>query len=315
MSGAKSLITGNLYNYKLALADGQKWIIVPSKKALPWVKKLARLMLLKRASRNAIGSRLIICRRVKWRDNSKYCLENLDGIMINRLPIEGWVKEPFYTTIQEWFHPDASDVISEIGEEKDHESEYAKMCHFLYIIYKRVLDKGGFSCHAALVEHKKRGYLLVGPGGIGKTTCYRRFRPPWIPLCDDEALVVRNSQGKYRVHPFPTWSDYICRRSQPRWDVQYNLPVGGIFFLRQAHNDKIFPIGQGQAAVSVNEEAMRIFSLGWARRYDAEKVRTLRKKLFTNTSQFSLQVPAFILEASRSGKFWEEMEKALDGQE
>ena len=121
---------------------------------------------------------------------------------------------------------------------------------------------------------------------------------------------MRNDQNRYLAQPFPTWSDYLLRRSEPTWNVQRHVPLSAIFFLEQAEDNEVLPVGEGQTAIFVNQCATDICGPGWAY-LDREEVRTLRKKLFDNACQLAKSIPVFTLRVSRDGRFWEEMEKVL----
>jgi SynChlorMet cassette protein ScmC len=132
----------------------------------------------------------------------------------------------------------------------------------------------------------------------------------WKPLCDDETLVVLDKQKKYRAHPFPTWSDYFWKRAENTWNVQYSVPLGGVFFLQQSETDEVVSLGEAEAAILMNESAIQVCQKFW-RRLDRENLRKLRRELFNNASEMAKRIPAFILRVSLHGRFWEEMEKAL----
>ena len=177
-------------------------------------------------------------------------------------------------------------------------------------IYQRSQDTGGLPLHAALVEQNGFGILLAAQGGIGKSTCCRRLRGPWRALCDDEALIVRDHKQGYLVHPFPTWSDYLLKRSKQTWNVQRYLPMSAIFFLEQSGADAVVPIGQGQASVLLYQSAMQVCSRNWMN-LNRDGLSMLRKQLFENACDLVQRIPTFKLQVSLEGEFWEEMEKVL----
>lgn len=112
-------------------------------------------------------------------------------------------------------------------------------------------DSGGLLFHAALVERDGKGVLLAGPGGSAKSTLCRRLPRPWCALSDDQALIIRDDRNRYLAHPMLTWSDYLWRRSERRWNVEHYVSLAAIFFIDQARSGEVVPIGQGQAAVSI----------------------------------------------------------------
>lgn len=192
------------------------------------------------------------------------------------------------------------------GEESDLES----MRHVLLPLYLEALRMGGFPVHAALAEVEGRGVLLAGRGGIGKSTCYGRLRPPWRGLADDLALVVRDQLGNYRAHALPTWSD-LRAGSESAWDVRRSVPLEAIFFLEQWEADEATPVGRGEAAVACRRSAMEVFwSVGpFVLRGEPMNIAT---RAFENAVDFSLAVPAYRLKVSLTGRFWERIEEALE---
>lgn len=171
---------------------------------------------------------------------------------------------------------------------------------------------GALLLHGALAEKQGCGVILAGPGGVGKTTTSRRMRPPWCSLCDDTTLVVRDQGGSYWAHPWPTWSNFMFDGPGGTWDIQYAVPLLGIFFLAQAHNDELEPMGMGQATCllteSVEQASRSIF-----RYLQKEEVRSLRMQRFDNICALAEAVSCYRLRLSLGGAFWQEMERALAG--
>lgn len=184
------------------------------------------------------------------------------------------------------------------------------MRYSLYPIYQKAQDLGGLPFHAGLVESDGKGVLLAASRNIGKSTCCRRIPNPWDVLCDEEALVMRTDQEQYVAHPFPTWSDYLMKRSERTWDVQRYVPLSAIFFLERGETDEAIPIGQGEAAVQINNSVTQVL-LRTHHYLDREEVKVSRKKLFDNGCDLAGAVPAFKLRVSLKGRFWEEIEEVL----
>jgi SynChlorMet cassette protein ScmC len=180
----------------------------------------------------------------------------------------------------------------------------------LYPIYQQVQDSGGLPLHAGLVEHNGKGVLLAGPKNAGKSTCCGRLPKPWYPLCDEETLIVKVNQERYLAHPFPTWSEYLAKRSEQTWNVHSHVPISSIFFLEQAGFDEAIPLGQGEASVFINQLATQVCCRYW-NNLGHEDLRTRKTKLFENVTELAEAVPAFRLRVSLKGRFWEEMEKVL----
>jgi SynChlorMet cassette protein ScmC len=171
-------------------------------------------------------------------------------------------------------------------------------------------ERGGLLIHGALAERDGIGVILAGPGGVGKTWASQRFSTPWRSLCDDAALVVRDAQGEYRAHPWPTWSNFIFHSYGGVWDVQYSVPLRGIFFLSQDKVDKVESIGDGEKLCRLFksvEQASHLMS--WDRTL-AEK-RVLHMQWFDNARELAKAVPGLRLHMSLDGDFPREIELAL----
>ena len=222
----------------------------------------------------------------------------------------GW-KAHELTFLRFWSHDEVEDLICEMKhEEGDYQRRILSMRFSLYPIYQQVQDTGGLPLHAGLVEHNGKGVLLAGPKNAGKSTCCRLLPKPWYPLCDEETLIVKVNQEQYLAHPFPTWSDYLSKRSEQTWSVHNHVPISSIFFLEQAGSDEVIPLGRGEAAVFINQLATQISCRYW-NNLDHEDLMSRKTKLFENATELARAVPAFRLRVSLKGRFWEEMEKVL----
>ncbi|RQW79596.1 MAG: hypothetical protein EHM14_08065, partial [Methanothrix sp.] len=125
---------------------------------------------------------------------------------------------------------------------------YSTFVQMMKIIYRDVLARNGLFLHGALAERNGSGVILAGHSRVGKTTASIRLPLPWRSLSDDMTLVVRDDQGGYWCHPWPTWSFFWERNNSLRkWDVSYAVPLKGLFFLNQAGEDSAESIGAGRA--------------------------------------------------------------------
>jgi SynChlorMet cassette protein ScmC len=294
--------------YLLRLGNGQGWEFVAAEGVGPWVEKLASIMELKNCEPNGYPKLVFTRKRLGldwWRDPVSRLTRNISG----GLPDTGWEAHDL-RSLQLWTHRDVPDVICEMGDEEDHDLNIVRMWLCLSPVYKRALESGGLPLHAALVERNGTGVLLAAPGGTGKSTCCRRIVPPWKALCDDLTVAVADTDRQYRVHPFPTWSDYLWERSGTTWDVQQHLPLSALFFLEQGTTDEVIPLGKGQASVLITESAAQVYQSIW-RNLLPEEERRFKKKIFENACELAKGIPAFQLRVSLNGRFWEEMDRTL----
>lgn len=295
--------------YLLLLGNGQGWQLIPNPEVMLEVGELGRIMGLRPCEPNGYP-KLIFTRRGSAKTESEketwWSDENIE-LDLRRL---GW-KADELGFVRFWSHDDVPDLICEMRhEEGDYQRRVLSMRFSLYPIYQQVQNWGGLPLHAGLVEHNGKGVLLAGPKSTGKSTCCGRLPRPWQPLCDEESLIVRVDQKQYLAHPFPTWSDYLAKRSEKTWSVHNHVPISSIFFLEQAGYDEVIPLGRGEAAVFINQLATQICCRYW-NNLDYEDLMSRKKKLFENATELAKAVPAFRLQVSLEGRFWEEMEKVL----
>jgi SynChlorMet cassette protein ScmC len=179
------------------------------------------------------------------------------------------------------------------------------------VIAREAQVRGGILLHGALAERDGLGVVLAAPGGTGKTTASGRLPVPWRSLCDDTTLVVRDPRGNYLAHPWPTWSRFLWGGSGGCWDVQHAVPLGGIFLLSRAMEDRVEPVGAGQAVsllVQSAQQSSQLMSHGLRK----EENRALQLERFNNLCELARVVPAHLLHISLTGGFWKELERALD---
>jgi len=172
-------------------------------------------------------------------------------------------------------------------------------------------NAGGILLHGALIEKEGwGGIILVGPGGVGKTTASRRITSPWRSLSDDETLVVRDSTGRYAAHPWPTWSELMSGGKGGSWEVNHAVPLKGICFLAQAPEDAVEPIGAGEAACLLLESSQQTM---WPllRFLKTEEVRAIHLLRFENICTLAKTVVCYRLHLSLKGAFCEEIERVI----
>jgi SynChlorMet cassette protein ScmC len=292
----------------MELANGQVWHIMSTGELDSWLENLAAITELKTCEPNN-HPKLIFARRDPTTMGQGRPKRDLELRIRELLPKSGWKPHDLKALVL-WFHDEVGHVICEIGPETDATLNIIRMWLAFHSIYLRAQEFGGLPFHAALVDWRGIGVLLAAPAGTGKSTCCRRLVHPWKTLCDDETLVVKDSQGRYSAHPFPTWSDYLWGGSKQTWNVQQSFPLSAIFFLEQAESSKVAPIGHGRAATLINESAMEVCRRSW-RNLHHDEVREQKKKLFDNACRLAKEISAFKLSVSLTGRFWEEMERAL----
>ncbi|NIQ38081.1 MAG: SynChlorMet cassette protein ScmC [Proteobacteria bacterium] len=298
----------NQRGYCLELANGLGWFITAAEGAESWVEKFVSMFGLTASAPNGCPRLVFVHRKAEDPEREGPTII-LDSDRLKDFPHVGWTMQNV-GSLRFWSHPRVQDMICEIGQVDDNPSEIVSMWGGLYPIYKQLHESGGLPLHAALVGRDGVGVLLAAPGRTGKSTCCRRLPSPWYALGDDETVIVRDHENQYLAHPFPTWSDYFQRRYQLRWNVQQCLPLSAIFFLEQAETDKAVPIGKGETTTRINKLAAQVCRIDWRNLPQAERI-SIRNKLFDNTCELARAIPAFELQVSLKGRFWEEIERVL----
>lgn len=288
--------------YRLQLRDENSWWLTGSQDILSWLNRLAAILELKRTVPD--GMPKLIFSRAGDMDHMRDRLNN--GAI--RGTDNKWSCHD-RKLIRIWNSNNANDTFCEIKSDGTNVIEYVSMLISLQLIYKKSMSAGGLPFHAALIELDGKGLLLAASGDTGKSTCCRRLPSRWTALCDDETLVVLDKQGEYWAHPFPTWSEYLNTGSGNTWNVQYSVPLCGIFFLEQAEVDESIAIGKGQAAFFITEAVTQICRKFWKSSDIKSQIR-YRSRIFDNACKMVETVPAFRLRCSLHGRFWEEIEKA-----
>lgn len=182
------------------------------------------------------------------------------------------------------------------------------------VIAQQTQARGGILLHGASAANGGGGVILAGPGGVGKTTASCRLRSPWRSLSDDATLVVRDKNGTYWAHPWPTWSNFMLDGKVGTWDVEHAVQLKAIFFLDQAQNDRIEPIGAGHSVPLLVELAEQA-SWSMAHGQGGDVARALRLQRFENICSLSKSMSCYHLHLSLDGAFWEAIGHVITAKE
>jgi len=279
---------------ELAFADGSIWeIVAADDRAYDVVSALAKAMQLGSLDKNARNkSCYSIPRRLIVRDNDPKS------------------ESPELSKIDHLTDRDQDTICAVISDES-HEMLALQLIHLSMVICRDVQRRGGVLLHGALAVWNGNGVILAGPGGRGKTTASRRLPSHWHSFCDDTTLVVCDNKGEYWAHPWPTWSTLMINGPGDTWNVQHAVPLTGIFFMEQANKDAFNPIGIAQSICLLNESAKQA---SWSILDHSERnvLRELRLQRFDNICNLAQVIPSYVLRMSPDGRFWQEIEKALN---
>jgi SynChlorMet cassette protein ScmC len=230
-----------------------------------------------------------------------------DSRILDALEPDGWQVQDL-RVIRMWRHPLRTELICELLNIPVDHIENTMMWQALHPLYEAVMYRGGFPLHAALVEHRGKGFLLAGAGGRGKTTCCERLPSDWTALSDDETLLIRSGKERPLAHPFPTWS--AAKANGRSWQVSRNVEPAAIFFLEQSAEDRAVPMGRGEAAVRINQSANQS-CFGRLRSLPVSSRKEWRKMLFQNSCDTAKVIPAYTLNLTKTGRFWEIIEEMI----
>lgn len=273
-----------------------------------WLHKFAAVMRLGRSHRQYMSHvRFFTTSYWKcWQKTLSTC-QGPSGA--SSLPRDAWQTKRF-GLMTLWHNPESADLCCEM-ETGDTLSSVSvmMMADALQAIYQVMRGKGGFPVHAALIERDRRGVLLLGASGSGKSTCCQRLPESWNVLGDDLAFVAPGLASAYVGHPLPTWSQLLFQHSAKTWDVQYHVPIAAVMVLEQAEENELLDLGQSRAAVRISHSTSHVSLLGLAERPD--QAASIRKSLFNLAADMGRLVPSFILRCSLHGKFWRKIEEAL----
>lgn len=294
------------FAYGLELADGTLWELSGDDKVNNWLGELARIMGLTRVSKKPTNT--IYFHGVKDLFNSSFDTKPHFG---DRVSENGWKSFKNGAIHRVWRHDQIPEIHMELHQAfLDHEEiRYINMWSALRELHRHALIKGGTPVHANLAALEGKGVLIAGAGGTGKSTCYSRFPDYWDRLCDDQALILHVGDGNFRVHPFPTWSDYLWRKSQKQWHVERSVPLKAVFFLEQAQKDEALPLNDpSEALLKYLDAAKQVWEPVWSK-VEREEKSVQSAMLFDNVTRMARAVPAYRLRATLGGEFWKVMER------
>ena len=277
--------------YDLALADDSRWgIAARNEEAKSIVSQLGCIMQLRMCS----GA-----------------LEPSNHGRLNRL----LVQIDALASVSNWYVPLASEndgvVVCVLRPSDFWGGPYVNLVRLSLILAHEAQTLGGVLLHGALAERDGIGVILAAPGGRGKTTASNRLPVPWRSLCDDTTLVVRDPQGNYWAHPWPTWSRFMDGGPGGTWDVQKAVRVKGIFFLVQASKDRVDRVDPGQAVGLLGESVGQV-SAAMGSGLCKEELRALHLEQFNNLCTLARGIPTHTLRISLTGAFWQEIEQTLE---
>ena len=98
------------------------------------------------------------------------------------------------------------------------------------------------------------------------------------------------------------------------WDVEHAVPLKAIFFLQQAHQDRVEPVATGQSVCLLVELAEHT-SWSMSHRLGKDERRAIRLQRFENICSLVTTMPCYRLHLSLNGAFWEAIERVVTEQD
>ncbi len=177
-------------------------------------------------------------------------------------------------------------------------------------------NHGGFVIHSGLVEFfdgavgDRRGVLLGGASGSGKSTASAMLFSPWSSLSDDLTLVVKNSKTGYSAHPFPTWSRILWKEDKIKFKtVKFNnpIPVNSVILIDRNSAHSIKKIGKGEALCLLTE-LVKQANEHLVCEMERESIAQFNLKYFMNVKNFVTYINCYSYDLKIDETFWKDVE-------
>lgn len=124
-----------------------------------------------------------------------------------------------------------------------------------WYFYGKLLKYNGMMLHASAVEYNGKAYLFSAPSGTGKSThtqIWQREFGSAVKVFNDDKPALRYVDGKWFAYGTP-W----CGKDGI--NINMKAPLAGICFLKQAPENRIRRLSNGEAAKNIISQTMRYF--------------------------------------------------------
>ncbi|MFQ5670292.1 MAG: hypothetical protein ACE5HD_07205 [Acidobacteriota bacterium] len=147
--------------------------------------------------------------------------------------------------------------------------------------------RGAFLIHSAGLLEDGRCFLFFGHSGAGKSTVTELSAPR--PALSDDMVLVDTTPEPVRAHAVPFFGVFPAARR-----VRGAFPVAGAFRLRQDRVDRLVSLSPARGMATLAASVPFLHDLGLP-----------PDRILEHLSVFCRQIPVHDLHFTRSGRFWE----------
>ncbi len=118
-----------------------------------------------------------------------------------------------------------------------------------HILFNRMACFGGGFLHCAAINYQGRALVFSGTSGVGKSTTAQMWMDRGYPILTDDRNIIRFMDGIPMVCATPFHGS--IRTINPKC-----IPLGAVFFLEQADENRCTPLSQARAAARMMANSM-----------------------------------------------------------
>lgn len=134
---------------------------------------------------------------------------------------------------------------------------FRSLYHLLWVYLAQALGENK-ACflHAAGLEKNKKGYVFIGGSGAGKTTLAKLCGNSRV--LSDEAPILFMGRSNYQISPSP-FNQIVPMAMLENADLELNVPLRGISFLRRDHRTFIEKLTAGKGLSMILRRHIHFF--------------------------------------------------------
>jgi hypothetical protein len=169
--------------------------------------------------------------------------------------------------------------------------------------------RGGIAClHASAVVKGGGGFVFLGPSGAGKSTAALFGLEAGGQIIDDDMVCIAGEEdNSYSVLSPRVWGRQVGKHPMARFvDVGPGVPLGGIFVLIKAEENRLVPLSEMAAAYALTRQALGLDGTNQLRMPE-----NMMRRIFENCCAIAERVPAYQLYFRKSPDFWKLIDDTL----